>query len=255
MHPDSKETAKKDSTPLPLYQQVKEHILSNIKAGQWPAGARVPSENELVDSLGVSRMTANRAVRELTAEGVLVRMQGKGTFVRERKPVATLLEIKPIADEIAQKGGVHSSRLHILEMVRSQGELALAMNLTPGDKVCHVVLVHMDNGNPVQLEDRYVNPLVAPEFMEQDFTKTTPSRYLLDVAPLTEVEHVVEALLPDKNTQDLLYLNGPEPCLVLYRRTWSHDKVATRSTFVHPGSRFRLGGRFKPSSQARPLEA
>jgi GntR family histidine utilization transcriptional repressor len=200
-------------------------------------------------------MTANRAVRELTSEGVLVRIQGKGTFVKEPKPVATLLEIKPIAEEITQKGGVHSSRLHTLEMVRAQGELALAMNLTPGDHIYHVVLVHMNNGTPVQLEDRYVNPLVAPGFMEQDFTHITPSRYLLDVAPLTEVEHVVEALMPDANTQDLLYLKGPEPCLVLYRRTWSHEKVATRSKFVHPGTRFSLGGRFKPSSQTRPLEA
>ena len=65
----------------PLYLQVKRHILDNIGSGKWGASARVPSENDLVRSFGVSRMTANRALRELRDEGVLVRIAGVGSFV------------------------------------------------------------------------------------------------------------------------------------------------------------------------------
>ena len=53
----------------PLYERVKNHILSNIGSGAWSGDRRIPSENELVAELGISRMTVNRALRELTAAG------------------------------------------------------------------------------------------------------------------------------------------------------------------------------------------
>ncbi|MDP9066232.1 MAG: GntR family transcriptional regulator, partial [Pseudomonadota bacterium] len=68
----------------PLYLQVKRHILENIESGRWATAARVPSENDIVKSFGVSRMTANRALRELRDAGVLVRIAGVGSFVADR---------------------------------------------------------------------------------------------------------------------------------------------------------------------------
>jgi DNA-binding GntR family transcriptional regulator len=84
--------------PQPLYAKVKDHILSHIRSGVWAPGARVPSENELVESFGISRMTANRALRELTADGFLARVPGVGTFVREATPArSSLVELRNIA--------------------------------------------------------------------------------------------------------------------------------------------------------------
>ena len=77
----------------PLYLQVKRHILDNIGSGKWATSARVPSENDIVKSFGVSRMTANRALRELRDEGVLVRIAGVGSFVADRHAQAHPLEI------------------------------------------------------------------------------------------------------------------------------------------------------------------
>src|SRR6185437_7387658 len=79
--------------PLARYAQVKTYIRGKIEAGTWRPGDRVPSELNLVDSLGVSRMTINRALRELTAEGWITRLSGVGTFVAEAKPQSTLLMI------------------------------------------------------------------------------------------------------------------------------------------------------------------
>ncbi len=84
----------------PLYLQVKRHILDNIGSGKWGTSARVPSENDIVKSFGVSRMTANRALRELRDEGVLVRIAGVGSFVADQHAHAHPLEIRGIADEI-----------------------------------------------------------------------------------------------------------------------------------------------------------
>jgi GntR family histidine utilization transcriptional repressor len=230
----------------PLYQQVKDHILARIASGEWSPGARVSSEHEMVAALGLSRMTVNRAVRELTADGILVRVQGLGTFVADRKPQSTLLEIKSIADEIEARGGQHSAEVHLLRSEPAARPLAMLLDLPEGAPVFHSIVVHRENDVRIQLEDRYVNPAVAPAYMAQDLTQTTASEYLLKVAPLTEIEHVIEAVGPDAETAQLLEIDPAEPCLVLHRRTWSGRHVATRARFIHPGCRYRLGSRFKP---------
>ena len=65
---------------VPIYEQVKVFIRTKIKSGDWVAGNPVPSESAFMHQFGVSRMTVNRALRELMAEGVVRRVQGSGTF-------------------------------------------------------------------------------------------------------------------------------------------------------------------------------
>ncbi len=241
--------------PTALYQQVKNYIIERIRTGEWPPETRVPSENTLIKQMGASKMTVNRALRELTAEGVLHRIQGVGTFVAESKSPSTLLDVKPIAEEIAQRGGVYSCEIHLQTIETAPPDLAQALNVPAGARVFRVILIHSDESGPLQLEDRYVNPAAAPQFLEQDFTAITPSRYLLNEVPVSEAEHIVEAVMPDEFTQRLLGIAPNEPCLVLYRRTWSENLVVTRSRFVHPGSRYRMDGRFIPSSPFHPIES
>ncbi|MDJ0948886.1 MAG: histidine utilization repressor [Alphaproteobacteria bacterium] len=243
------------STAVPLYQQVKDFITARIESGDWPPGCRIPSENDIVASLGVSRMTAHRAVRELSAEGRLDRVQGVGTFVAARREPSALLEIRSIAREIAERGGSHSATVISADREAANDEAARMMQLAPEALVFHVVVVHRENGRPIQLEDRYVNPGVAPKFLDQDFTRITPSQYLTDHVTATEVEHVIEARRPEGAEYKLLEIDRYEPCLVLRRRTWSLSRVVTRVKLVHPGNLYRLGGRFKPAGAARTLVA
>ena len=241
--------------PIPLYQQVKSYILERIDSGEWLPDTRVPSENELVETLNISRMTANRALRELTDMGQLVRIQGVGTFVAPHKPKTPLLEVRSIAEDIKLRGGVHSSAVHLLVQETASLKLALEMELPPGSVVFHSILVHKNRDVPVQLAERFVNPATAPDYLKQDFTRLTPSHYLFQVAPLTEVEHVVEAILPDKRTCKFLLVEADEPCLMLHRRTWSNGVVVTKSTFIYPGSRYQIGSRFKTANGAQILLA
>jgi GntR family histidine utilization transcriptional repressor len=231
-------------TPAPLYARVKQMISSQIQSGAWPPHHRVPSESELVNQLGYSRMTINRALRELTAEGLLVRMQGVGTFVAEPKGQSALFEVHNIADEIAARGHRHHCVVVRLEEEQAGSERALALDVREGQRVFHSVIVHYENDLPVQIEDRYVNAAVAPDYLQQDFTQQTPYAYLSQVAPLSEGEHVVEAILADAGECKLLQIERGEPCLLIRRRTWSGQKTVTSARLLYPGSRHRLEGRF-----------
>ena len=234
------------SPNAPLYERIKNLILTQIASGGWAAAQRIPSENDLVRQVGASRMTVNRALRELTDAGYLVRVQGVGTFVADRRAQGHPLAIRNIADEILARGHLHTAQVMSLERCTATAELAGRFNLRAGHQLFHSRMVHKENGLPIQLEDRYVNPAVAPGYLEQDFTVTTPNAYLMQVAPLQTVEHIVQAARTDTQTAQLLQMDASEPCLVLHRRTWTQGAVATAVTLSHPASRFELQGQFNP---------
>jgi len=230
----------------PLYLKVKRHILDNIGSGKWTASTRVPSENDIVKSFGVSRMTANRALRELRDEGVLVRVAGVGSFVADRQARAHPLEIRSIADEIRDRGHVHRAEIVSLERIRATADLAENFGIAARNELYCSVIVHFENDRAVQLEDRYVLPKLAPDYLKVDFTKTTPYEYLTRVAPLQEAEHVLRAVMPDDRTRKLLTMKRDEPCLLMIRRTWTAGQIASVARLYYPGSRYELSGRFRP---------
>ena len=147
-----------DSAPVPLYETVKRHITGAISSGVYAPGARLPSESELVALLSVSRMTVNRALRELSRDGVVTRVQGVGSFVAQPGAGASILEIRDIRETIAARGGRHSCRTIEAGMATAEGETAALLEVTPGSEVCHVVLVHAEDGRPLQLERRFRPP-------------------------------------------------------------------------------------------------
>ena len=100
------------------------------------------------------------------------------------------------------------------------------------------------DGAPFQLEDRWVNPAVARDYLEVDLTRQTPNEYLMRATPLSDVEHRLEAVLPGPMEQELLGIDGRQPCLLLHRRTWSGGRIASRAWLTHPGDRFYLATRF-----------
>nr|CBX80111.1 Histidine utilization repressor [Erwinia amylovora ATCC BAA-2158] len=231
--------------PAPIYQRVKQAIVSQISEGVWQPNQRVPSESELVNELGVSRMTINRALRELTSEGYLMRMQGVGTFVAQMKGYTAMLEVHNIAEEIADRGHRHSCKILTLGESQANPEQAAMLGLSSGQPVFHSLMVHFENELPVQLEDRLVNPFMAPDYLQQDYHNFTPYTYLMQVAPLTAGEHIVEAVLPDASQCQHLAIRAQDPCLLIRRQTWSDGKIVTYARLLYPGSRYQLLGRFK----------
>ena len=219
-----------DSTPasknLALYQQVKDFVAGKIQNGTWKPGDRLPSENELVRQFGMSRMTVNRALRELMEQGRIQRIAGVGSFVADEKPQANLLQITSLAEDIRRRG--HDYQCQMLSVVRMSAsmEVATTLGLGTGASVFHSVCVHLEDGVPIQLEDRYVNPRMVPNFMQQDFTREQPLDFLVRTVLLDQMEHVMDAVLPTKEQADWLKMDMGEPCLLLTRRTWTLSAVS-----------------------------
>jgi GntR family histidine utilization transcriptional repressor len=234
----------KDAGRVPAFQQIKNYLVDQIQSGHWKEGDTISSEQALAKQFGVSRMTVNRAVKELTDEQILTRIQGSGTYVAQHKYQATLVEIKSIAEEVRLRGHPHRSELHQLERSKANDPLASAFGIKRGQLLFHSIIVHFENEVPIQVEDRWVNPDVAPDYMQQDFSSITPNEYLMAAAPLQGVNYSIEALAPPKEIADMLQMPPRETCLVLKRRTLSKGQVASVATMWHPGSRYKFAGSF-----------
>ncbi|WP_323846433.1 histidine utilization repressor [Microbulbifer magnicolonia] len=229
----------------PRYAAIKRHIRQQIESGLWPVHFRVPSENDLAREFQVSRMTARRALTELTDEGVLMRSQGLGTFVAEPVPAGSLLEVRNIADEISARGHSYSNRILLLQECEAAADVARALGMPEGARVFHSIIVHCDNQLPVQWEERFTNPALAPEYLQQDFSATTPNAYLSRVAPLTEADTTVEAIAAKPAIAAALAIETNSACLQIWRRTKSSVGTVSFARLVHPGNRYRLGAQLR----------
>ncbi|MGH6639362.1 MAG: histidine utilization repressor [Polaromonas sp.] len=243
--PIARSAASAQAPALALYEQVKEFITRKIQDGSWPAGHRLPSEHELVAQFGISRMTANRALRELVEQGRIVRQAGVGSFVAEDKPQSTLLQIGNIENDIRARGHDYSYQLVTAERIAVSSDVAVWLDLRAGESVFHSLCLHFEDGMPVQLEDRYVNPRVVPNFLDQDLATIPPSEYLVRHVPFDQIEHLVDAVLPTAEQAGRLAMPTAEPCLLLTRRTWTRSVPVTLVRCLHPASRYRLGSRFR----------
>ena len=227
-------------TRQPRYQRIKDYILDGIGKQDFKPGCKIPPELELAKLFGVSRMTVNKAIRDLAEAGILLRFAGDGTYVAERKTDAPLLDVNNIAQEIESRSHMHSTSVHKLCAEPASEDVALRLGVQMGATVFHSLLVHYDDGLPVQLEDRHVNPAWAPDYLDQDFSRLTPNTFLMKNCPLTDIEHSVEAIMPGQTDQLLLEIDAQEPCLLVLRRTWSHKHLVSFARLVHPGSRYKL---------------
>ena len=224
----------------PRYQQIKSFILEGIKQQKYLPGDKIPTEAELTRQFDVSRMTVNKAIRDLVQENMLVRYPGLGTFVSDAKAESPLAEIRNIAEEVRQRGHKYSCQVIELSECVASETISMQMGVPIGTKQYHSVIVHKENDLPIQLESRYIIASLVPGYIDQDYTKGTPNEYLTKVCPISSVEHIVEAVLPSTDAQELLNIDSSAPCIQVNRRTWSDGRLISFACLTHPGSRYKL---------------
>lgn len=224
----------------PRYKVIKQYLLERIHSGEFPVDHQIPPEEALAATFGVSRMTAHKAIRDLVQEGYLWRQSGIGTFVADRRSESPLVEINNIADEVRGRGHDYASRVLTLESVIADDEVAMRMGVRVGSRLFHSRLIHLENGLPIQLEVRYVNPRWVPDYLQADFSCQTPNEVLVAACPISDMEHTVEAVLPDPETARHLEVDERAPCLSVRRRTWSGDRLISYAHLLHPGDRYKL---------------
>src|SRR5205814_6155689 len=120
------------NSPLPRYYQLKEIMRERVRAGEWQPGDLIPSERELGETYGISRMTARQAVTDLVIEGLFYREQGKGTFVSDRKITQQLIHLTGFTEYIRARGQRRGTKVLSAEMRPADEATAERLRISPG---------------------------------------------------------------------------------------------------------------------------
>jgi GntR family histidine utilization transcriptional repressor len=212
---------------LTSYREVKTEILRRITEGDWAPGTLLPGEVELAEVFGVARATVNRAMRELTDEGLLERRRKAGTRVRPSPLRSARFEIPLVREEIEATGARYRYALLGREVVSAPDWLRARMGLGGAARVLHLSCLHAADGAPYQFEDRWINLDALPRAKDADFSADGPNEWLVKAVPFSEVEISFLATAADTRTADYLSMSPGEPVFTVERTTWWEGQAIT----------------------------
>ena len=137
---------------IPLYLQMKELIKSAILSREYKNGEQLPTEPELGEKYGVSRITVRKAVEELCREGFLVKKQGKGTFVKQRKIQRKMEHLLSFTQACESNGMVPSTSVLKRQQTALEPWIAEEFQLESGMPMVMIQRLRKADGTPVMLE-------------------------------------------------------------------------------------------------------
>ena len=222
--------------------ELRAWVRDRITSGVLEPSSRIPSEHQLMALFGVSRMTVHSALSELAKEGVLRRVKGLGTFVARPGSHLTVVHVTDPAEDVRAKDGDYNIQLIALEEREATDAERRIFGMARNARIYHLKAVHKSGGVAVALEDRLVNPAIAPDFLQVDFTGTSAFSHLTSCAPFPEGGHVIRAVQASATDMELLNLKSGEPCLEIERTTWVETAVVTHVKLRYPGSAYELTG-------------
>jgi GntR family transcriptional regulator, histidine utilization repressor len=159
----------------PLYEQIKRAIIRPIRESVWKPGDRIPPEHDLLRHFSASRMTINRALRELAEEGYVTRHRRMGSFVASPPAPTAILDIVDMATVIPKRGQHYRYERISRDNIKPDPDLAARLGIGPNDDVCRVVGRHFADGEIVELEERWINLAAVPEAASLPFDEVSPN--------------------------------------------------------------------------------
>lgn len=206
-----------------LYRQLKEVIREQIASGELQPGDRLPSERELSEQYGISRMTVREALSELVREGVVQRRQGKGTFVATPKLVEGLDILRGFTEEIRRRGMRPGTRILAMDQIPAHALVGRHLGLPVGHPVIRIERLRLANEVPTALETVHLDAvqfagitrLLSPE---TSLYELLHERYRIT---LSHADQELEATTADRYLADLLEVNEGAPLLLIERTSFT----------------------------------
>ena len=236
---------------LPRYAEIRRELESAILSGRWRPGHRVPSEHELVEQYGCSRMTVNKALSALGEAGLIVRRRRAGSFVAAPLAQESILEIRDIEAEIQNAGKPYRFELRSRAERKAAKRDAERLGVDVDTPVLAMSCLHIAAGVPLVLEDRLISLAAVPDARRADFHDKPPGSWLLARVPWSKGEHHIRAVNAGPDVAKALGIRRSAACLVVERTTWHNGAPITHVVLSYPGDRHQLVALFSPSSAAR----
>jgi len=209
------------------WQRVRAEVHRRITDRLWLPGESIPIEADLALELGCSRSTVNRALRALAEEGLLERRRKGGTRVTKTPAARAKLSVPLIRIEIEAQGARYAHRVLRRERIRSPATVRTSLGITDERRLLHLETLHLADGCPFVLEDRWVDPLTVPSLLEADLERISVNEWLVAHVPLSRGDIAFSAVAADAATASILEVEPGAALFVVERTTWRDESGIT----------------------------
>jgi GntR family histidine utilization transcriptional repressor len=229
-----------------LGERIRRDLERRIVSGEWPPGHRIPTEHDLMRAYGCSRMTMNKALTSLAANGLIERRRRAGTFVTQPSSQSALLEIPDIEAEVAALGLGYRLEIVSRDRRRSNRTDMARLGVTTAREILELVCRHRAGPRVWAVENRLIDLTRVPEARHASFTTEPPGTWLTRRVPWSEAEHRISAISADAEQASTLSVPLGTACLQIERTTWCRGQPVTAVRLLYPGHSYRLIARFSP---------
>jgi GntR family transcriptional regulator len=225
--------------PRPKHAQLRD-ILRRMAEQELPPGSAIPSERDLAEHYGVSRITVRAAVGQLVAEGLLTRAKGRGTFTARRR-MDVQLYLESFTDDMRRRGLTPTTEVLTCAEDVPPVEAATALGLLPGEPACRLVRLRHADGVPLVVERGWYSPRVVPDLDRHDLT-TSLYTLIADTygVQLDHAGQTVWAEGADPATAKLLGIRPGSPLLVFRRVSSSRGRPVEDMTSWYRGDLYQV---------------
>jgi GntR family transcriptional regulator len=229
--------------PIPLYYQLVELIREQIQGGELQPGNQLPSERELSEQAGISRMTTRQAIAYLTREGVLEVKPGIGTFVAEPKLAHDALHLLGFTEEMMRQGEPATSQVLAQELLVLPPHVAAALGLKADGLAVKIVRLRLSGPTPLLLETIFIPAALCPGLEQADLAVNSlyallEQQYGLQ---LERTRQTLEATVANEYESQLFGIETGTPMILLEGVTYG-DRGCPVEYFkaVYRGDRFKF---------------
>jgi GntR family transcriptional regulator len=156
------------SSPVPLYHQLGQEITRLIDTGVWPPRTQLPSERELCEKFGISRITVRQTLHQLVSEGRLVRAHGRGTFVTHAPLRKWLFPLVGFTEDISSRGQKPGAHVLAFEAVPPPPAVAHELELAPGEMAIVIKRLRLADGVPMAVETVHSPEKLVPGLLQEN---------------------------------------------------------------------------------------
>lgn len=233
--------------PATLHDRIVTEVRDRILGGNWPPGHRIPFETDMAAEYGVSRMTVNKALTQLTREGFLERRRKGGTFVARPRHELAVTTIPDIGEEVRGRDEAYDFEtiVRVVRHATAEDRLLLGSD-APSLRILAIDSVHSADGLPFCHEARLINLDAVPEAEAADFGQEPPGSWLLRLVPWSSAEQRIRAVVPTPRLERLLGVTQPAACLEIERRTELDGRAITFARLTYRGDMHQLVAAFAP---------
>lgn len=210
---------------VPLYYQIRKHLLEQVRAGALKSGEMIPSEQGISAQLGVSRMTARQAIKSLCDLGVAYSLRGKGTFVSGIKFEKNFRQVLSFTEEMQKRGWRPEARSLSFRITRASSEVAEALHLSQKEKVVSLRRVRLANSSPMGIEWSRIPLRMCPDMIEHFDPRTSLYQALAREYGIQIVmsDETVEAGMASAEEARLLEIPKRSPVFLFTRISYLHE--------------------------------